>query len=249
MWNPLILYGIRGFFVLYLIPVAVTLVRISLKGNDELKLSLLIFYSFRTVLIFYLSLTIIYLNQKTMKSKFALALDLLEQELDVLNKEQQSVYLGGDGSNGYSSNSVCPNGYCYFNALAYVGQLVGGGYASSNCSTYVSSYQQTYGTSDFIYDSNGNFLGIQSTHEDSFTNSQFYTAQLATGTFLASGKPVMAMINSIGPNGESLTHEIVITQFNSNGSYGGYDPSECKPITLYPEDIRVGSTVGIYGSR
>lgn len=36
----------------------------------------------------------------------------------------------------------------------------------------------------------------------------------------------MTVINSTGPNGESLAHDITITSVNTDGTYNYYDPTD-----------------------
>lgn len=182
-----------------------------------------------------------------MKSKFALALDLLEQEVEVLSKEQQSQFIGGDDygsngydSNGYDSNGYMSNGYCYFNNITYMGADMPGGAGSgaagginmtTNAQDYYNQYQSYY--NDDMEDYAGSTVGnANSQHMYNFLNKVFTTDYIGTNDTqnrvdqaLANGNKVSAVLDTgyVGNTAIPAGHDVAIIKKNASGTYDYYD--------------------------
>lgn len=154
---------------------------------------------------------------------------MLEKEMPLLRELDQKTILGGSMP---MTTTPLSNGYCFFNALSY--SFEG---SNNDASDYLNSFVNQYGTSSEVYDKNGDLLGFALSGQQmlDFMNSSggYYSSSVGTNlndiaNILSggTGNEVMGVIQSQGPHGENVTHDVMINQVNSDGSYNYFDPTD-----------------------
>ena len=195
-------------------------------------------------------------------NKAKLAFDMLEKEMTLLSIDELNGFMGGQG----------PNGYCLFNAMNYYAERYKGtlyepdylfekykqrgvlDFSGQRRVTYASPTSSGILPTELLSVNVNNRIAVE---ELSSIGINAYAingnvGERAQGMNLALGRgdTVMTTLRSEGPNGEVVSHDIVITGRNANGQYMYIDPTDqannSPSQTLYDSSqIDLTMTVGV----
>jgi len=146
-----------------------------------------------------------------------------------------------------------PNGMCLFDGISYIARNFGGfGNPGYNSNFFFNDFTSRYGSSTVQYNSSGQMLGVQanSTIVQSFLNqwgisSQIFTNGTQVNNHLNNGGQVFTVISSTGPNGENLTHAIILQSTTNSRGYNVLDTSTGEQYEIANSQVNSTTLLGI----
>lgn len=169
-----------------------------------------------------------------MTKKVKLAFSQLEQQLTVVDYDQLQFIIGGDGDCLADTLSYIFTG-TISNADYYRNALMSGGVASAVYSSGSVAYLNITNPSGFISYLNTAVSGYHVVGQTLSTGMNTFDAHTQT----------LAKINlgGIGPSGETVSHAVVITGRNSDGSYNYKDVVNNTTGTVQSSQIQASVTI------
>lgn len=138
---------------------------------------------------------------------------------------------GNGGESGFSEATIRDfNGYCYFNALDYLGNMYGCG---KDMAYYIKQFGQTYGY--------GKVIDVQYPEIAQFTPNYFNVSDALHGSNIAQvmnqgGASILAAIN-VGVTSIS-GHAVVLTSYHSHtNTYSYWDPTFNRYGIVHATDV------------
>ncbi|WP_162174280.1 hypothetical protein [Flavobacterium daejeonense] len=165
--------------------------------------------------------------------------------MEVIYKEDLMQFVGGSGYSSSGGYGPLPNGYCLFNAMAYI--FDGN---TANAWMYASNYEANYNEVR-NYDSNGNFTGysmsgnemrnVISSADGGYASVNYVSSGSYSNSMFNGGTRILAILPNMGPAGEQ--HAVEITSFNSDGTFNYYDATTGNDV--YSSGATVGNMFSI----
>lgn len=163
--------------------------------------------------------------------KIKLSFEDLEKELNVISSASLAHILGGTVGDG-----PLPNGYCVFNSLGYINEILG--YQGRNAENVLSNFYNQKGMGDFEFDSNGNVdslkFGSGDNDMNAFINEHYNTKGYAS----THGEIIENLKNGTVYMAASGNHNVVVTGYNqSSGKYTVLDATTDETYEEVPTNM------------
>ena len=161
-----------------------------------------------------------------MKKLRKLTLKQLSECSQIIEKEEQMQFMGGDGIDGL----------CYFNCLSYLSNQYG---CDGSFGNYYISYAQTYGASE-AWNGPSSYGDILD-----FTNSNFTTTGATFSPYIMAQTVEYNSMLAIIPTSDPSVHHAVVLNSYHDGVFSYFDPTTGKNGTISAGSVIFG--IGITG--